>query len=125
MAANEVFEFFCNDCDGWILLTLNPNLRGLFVVECPQCHRKHPREFKDGNMVMPKEWLGTEVKAMAAETRVAIKRDGSVDGDGRDVIKPLPSCYSKESRLEKLRTSLGATADAWVRSATREVLGEE
>lgn len=119
---HEVYEFFCNDCDGWILLTLNPNLRGTFVVECPQCGRKHPRCFKDGQMKMPSGYEN-EVKALTTERRIAIERD--FGSENRDVIKPLPSAYSKESRLEKLRMELGFMAESWVQKVTRSVLGEE
>ena len=120
---SEVYEFFCNDCNGWIMLTLNPNLRGTFVVECPKCGRKHPRCFKDGQMKMPPGYED-EVKALKAERRISIERDGG-DESGRDVIKPLMSAYSKESRLEKLRAELGFTADSWARKVARAIIGEE
>ena len=123
MEQKEVYEFYCNDCDGWILLTLNPNLRGEFVVECPECHRQHPRWFRDGE-IKPPYGYENEIKALKGSKSIAIVRNG-MEGRERDIIKPLRSAYNKTPRLEKLSAQLGATTESWVRTMTRTIFGED
>lgn len=45
-------EFYCTvsggGCGGYIRITINPELNGIYEVVCPKCDHKHRRMFKDG-----------------------------------------------------------------------------
>lgn len=113
--ARRLFEFFCNDCDGWILVNLNEQLRGEFLVECPSCKRQHPREFKNGEMVTST----TEIK-VKGKVGMSIVRNFA-EGKGKEIIKPMPSAYSKKSRLDKLQpTGRIGTTELWLNSVLKD-----
>lgn len=44
-------EFYCNDCDGYIVVKLNMAINRTVKVVCPECGRQHPRQIKDGHIV--------------------------------------------------------------------------
>jgi hypothetical protein len=109
--ARRIFEFYCNDCDGWILVNLNEELRGSILVQCPACGRRHPRTLVNGELATPT----FEVK-IAGKSKVHIVRGGSDLAD--EVIVPMPSAYSKESRLDKVQHKktggLVGTVELWL-----------
>ena len=109
-----MFEFYCNDCDGWILVNLNEDLRGDIIVQCPKCGRRHPRTLVDGELTMPT----FEVK-VAGKSKLKIIRGGADSAD--EVIVPMPSAYSKTSRLDlvqhKKTGGLVGTVELWLQHA--------
>ena len=109
----KLFEFYCNDCDGWILLKLNENLRGNFLVSCPQCGRKHPRTLKENGEVVT---FATEYK-VAGKTKVYIDRNYKENVG--EIIIPMKSAYSKKSRLDKIANKF--TSELWANG----VMGEQ
>ena len=96
--ARAVYEFYCNDCDGWILLTLSEALRGRYMVECPNCHHRHPRTLNDAGVDLKADT--TEVKTNGGKRSMWINRDTSASAE--DVLQPMPSTYSKKSRIDKI-----------------------
>ena len=107
-----IYEFYCNDCDGWILLTLSEALRGRYMVECPNCHHRHPRTFNEAGKDLKADT--TEVKTNGGKRSMWIVRDTQVASD--DVIQPMPSAYSKKSRIDQIA---GPTTDLWVEHANQ------
>ena len=80
---SKVFqEFYCNDCFGYILVTLNIDLNHTVKVVCPQCGRQHPRTIRDGR----------------------IYDEGSGGGPVEEIC-PTKSAYSKEPRTKKMTNS--------------------
>jgi len=115
LMARRIFEFYCNDCDGWILVNLNEGLRGQVIVQCPNCGRRHPRTLEgSGEMTMPT----FEVK-VAGKSKVKFVRGGMDNTD--EVIVPMPSAYSKKSRLDvvqhKKTGGLVGTVELWLQHA--------
>ena len=112
-----VYEFFCNDCDGWILLTLSQALKGRYMVECPNCHHKHPRTFRDDGKELVRDT--TEVKTNGGKRSMWIERDDAANCE--DVICPMPSAYSKTSRIDKMEAPTGpfhvSKAELWAEHA--------
>lgn len=106
----RLYEFFCNDCDGWIMLTLNTNHSGNFGIKCPNCGRIHPRCFKKNEIQMP----NSEVRVVGKKQPMSITREGY---DTKEVIVPMNSAYSKKSRLDKLEKDRGVMAELWARRA--------
>lgn len=108
MRNKQFYEFYCNDCDGWIMLSLGPDMMGKeYKVECPSCHRQHPRVFKEnGDVIQPTYDYKT---VNGVKTVLAIHR--GPDEKLEDILIPMPSAYSKKSRLEKLQSTRGFTAD--------------
>jgi len=43
-------EFYCNDCENYISVTLNMSLNIAVVIVCPNCGRRHPRSIKNGQI---------------------------------------------------------------------------
>lgn len=122
--ARQFTEFYCNDCDGWILLNLNTNLSGDFMVQCPNCGRKHPRTFenKGGNIEFRQDT--TEYKIRGDRKLVAIRN--FKEGDGKlEVIIPMKSAYSKKSRIDKALQSVSKIqAQAWKDRVANEEVGD-
>lgn len=96
------FEFYCNKCQGWIMLVLNTAHLGQFKIKCPSCGREHDRNFVDGEM----KDVWTEVKSGEARfvgpRKLVVTRDGRTYPKDCDIFEPTMAAYSKESRLEKL-----------------------
>jgi hypothetical protein len=45
-------EFYCNDCDGYIMIQITANMHDKkVVIVCPECDRKHPRTIKKGQII--------------------------------------------------------------------------
>jgi hypothetical protein len=99
--AREMIEFECNDCKGFFPLNLNLGLGGDFMIECPNCHRMHPRKLEMGELVGM-----ASVEALVYRDGVGkrMKRNNREKAD-LDVITAPKSTYSKESRLAKMKTA--------------------
>lgn len=119
----QTFEFFCNDCIGYILVRLNVNLDNHRVlVVCPNCGREHPR-------VVVKAELKTDVKKdkhgfyCSGDDRYnyAQRLDRNHDTIGERIV-PMKSAYSKERRLEKVEKG-GFLAEKWLEKAEAEKHG--
>lgn len=113
----KLFEFFCNDCNGWILINLNEGLRGNFLVECPECGRKHPRTLTDSGKVVV---TTTEYK-VNGKTQVKITRENY--NNSGEVIVPMKSAYSKKPRLDEVESKF--TSELWNNGAFGDQLSFE
>jgi hypothetical protein len=81
-------EFYCNDCDGFILVKLNINLNRRITVKCPNCGHQHPRSIKDG---------------------VIYESATGINGQEIDEIMPTKAAYSKTSILATKSSRDGIT----------------
>jgi len=99
--AREVIEFECNDCHGFFPLNLHLGLDGDFMVECPNCHRMHPRRIEKGELVGM-----SSVEALMYRDGVGkrISRNNKENAK-LDVITVPKSTYTKESRFAKMKTA--------------------
>ena len=43
-------EIYCHECDKYIQFTLDDELNGNHIVECPNCGHEHCRVIKDGKV---------------------------------------------------------------------------
>jgi hypothetical protein len=116
--AKRLFEFYCNDCNGWILVNLNEDLRGEFTILCPECGRKHPRRIENGEMMMPQ---GYEIRTPpGVKVGMSIVRNNK-EQNNDDVIVPMKSAYSKTSRLDRVQNQrtggLVGTVELWLQHA--------
>jgi hypothetical protein len=92
-----VQEFYCNKCNGYFRVTLNMALNIRVLLECPECHRQHERDIKDGVIrEVSKEFKTKDIviatRSTYSKTPVLVAskpgmRNGCVVGDpNRDLI---------------------------------------
>lgn len=75
-------EFYCNDCEGFIMIQITASLSNKnVVITCPECGRLHPRKIKNGQII-----------------------DDS-HSDTAYEICPMPSAYSKNPRTTVCQAS--------------------
>ncbi len=86
-------EFFCNGCEGFIIVRLNMHINHVVEVVCPECGRKHRRNIKEGRI-----W-----------------EDGRHASDVKETVRPTMATYSKKARTSVMR-------EARERGSTREGL---
>lgn len=82
-------EFYCNDCDGYIVIKLNMAINRRIDLHCPNCNRRHPRVVDNGQI---------------------FERGGSntaVSGEV-EVIRPMKSAYSKAPLTQRMRDAAKA-----------------
>jgi|APFre7841882654_1041346.scaffolds.fasta_scaffold45719_3 hypothetical protein len=121
--AKRIFEFYCNDCDGWILVNLNEDIRGEVVIRCPNCDREHPRNLENGEMTMPAGYGSSKTDEIKIPKgiRVGMKITRNGTKDANDVIVPMKSAYSKTSRLDNVQNQrtggLVGTVELWLQHA--------
>lgn len=116
----ELIEFNCNDCGGFFTVNLNLGINGDFLIECPNCKRKHPRRIKNGQVKSP---LNDRIYMDGVGNRIT--RSGT-ENVGELIQVPL-SAYSKTSRLKKIESG-GFLASKWlktVQEAVGDCLGRE
>jgi hypothetical protein len=82
-------EFYCNDCDGYILVKLNISLNRRIQVKCPSCGRLHPRAVKEG---------------------LIVESYHDTTGDTENIV-PTKAAYSKTSLLDTRASRGGVTPD--------------
>jgi len=112
----ELIEFNCNDCGGFFTVNLNLGINGDFLLECPNCKRRHPRRIKNGQVKSP--W-NDRVYMDGVGNRIT---RNNIENTGELIQVPL-SAYSKESRLKKIE-SPGFLASKWLR-AIGDAVGRE
>lgn len=103
----ELIEFNCNDCGGYFTVNLNLGINGDFLIECPNCGRKHPRRIKNGEVKSP---LNDRIYMDGVGNRITRSNTENVG----ELIQVPKSAYSKESRLKKIE-SPGFLALKWLR----------
>lgn len=73
-------EFYCGNCQGYILVKLNMSLNHIVEVVCPNCQHHHKRCIHDGQ----------------------IFEKGREQGMHKEELCPPKSAYSKEPRSVKM-----------------------
>lgn len=94
-------EFYCGECEGYIRVKLNMAINNEVDVECPNCHHKHRRCIKDGE----------------------ISERGRFTSDAIEEICPTIAAYSKEPITKKMRDAHKTKSYADRRDGV--VVGEE
>lgn len=46
----EKTEFYCHNCEGYIIVELDMSLNGNHVINCPKCDHEHCRVIQDGKI---------------------------------------------------------------------------
>jgi len=113
----ELIEINCNDCNGFFTVNLNLGLDGDFLIECPNCGRKHPRRVNRGDVKSP--WNDRIYKN--GEGKRITRKNTSDEGE---LIQVPLSAYSKESRLKKIESG-GFLASKWLKLVGEPALGRD
>jgi hypothetical protein len=112
----QLFEFYCNDCDGWFLVNLNTSIRGSYLIVCPSCGHEHPRTIQNNEMVLNQSdmayYTDQDKNQYKRDTDFMVTRNAPAGKYER--IVPSISAYSKTPRLNQLHMARGVfLADAW------------
>jgi hypothetical protein len=78
-------EFYCGECQGYILIKLNMALNHIVHVVCPNCGHQHKRCIQDGQIFEKGRESGMHVEELC----------------------PPKSAYSKEPRSLKMESATG------------------
>jgi len=119
----QTFEFYCNDCHGYILVRLSMVKDQNILVVCPNCRREHPRVIKGGELKSElfKDKHGFYCYGDDRYANNDVLSRNHMENTGERIL-PMKSAYSKERRLHVVEKA-GFMAERWLEKAEREKHG--